>query len=383
MPKSSVKNSLTRRSLGRFAGVLAAGSAIPVFTEPMLAQIASKALPAQSGVISMPADAVKINANEYPAGPCAEAAEAVHTVIRNTGRYLYEHTFELTVAMARSEDLVPDYVQPFAGSSDALHRFVLACTGPSRSLVVADPGYEAGARAAQLSGARVVPVKLAADYAHDVKAMAAADRRAGLIYVCNPNNPTGTLTPRADIEWLLNNKPEGSVLLVDEAYIHFSPADSCADLVARDKDIVVLRTFSKLYGMAGLRAGVAMARPDLLARIKPWAAGSLPATSMVGATVSLQVKNLVATRRKSMRDIRDDTFSFLTKHNIGFIPSESNCFMLDAKRPGAEFVAAMAKENIYVGRVWSALPNHSRITVGSAEDMARFHQALLKVMAQV
>jgi histidinol-phosphate aminotransferase len=369
------ENSLTRRSLARYA------VAATVFTEPILAQLASKAGLGNTHTLPMPLDAVKINANEYAAGPCPEAAEAIHNVIRNSGRYLYEHTFELSVAMAQCEDLAPDYIQPFAGSSDALHRFVLACTSPSRSLVVADPGYEAGARAAQLSGARVVPVKLTADYAHDVKAMAAADRKAGLIYVCNPNNPTGTLTSRADIEWLLNNKPAGSVLLVDEAYLHFSHASTCSDLVARDKDIVILRTFSKLYGMAGLRAGAAIARPDLLARIKPWAAGSLPATAMAGATASLQVKNLVAERRKAMRDLRDDTFSFLSKHNIGFIPSQSNCFMLDASRPGGDFVAAMAKENVYVGRVWTAMPNHSRITVGSAEDMARFQQALLKVLA--
>src|SRR5256885_15230014 len=97
-------------------------------------------------------------------------------------------------------------------------------------------------------------------YAHDGKAMAAADPNAGLIYVCNPNNPTGTLTPRADIEWLLENKPKGSILLLDEAYIHIAGAPMCSDLVAKDKDILILRTFSKIYGMAGLRAGAAIGR---------------------------------------------------------------------------------------------------------------------------
>lgn len=342
------------------------------------------ALAAQTGSssgASAPAGSVFINANENPAGPCAEAAEAMYSVIRKGGRYLYENTYELSGTVASQEGLSPEYVMPFAGSSDPLHRTVLAFTNPARGFVVADPGYEAGARAARLSGARVIQVPLTGDWAHDVKAMAAADPGAGVIYLCNPNNPTGTLTPRADIEWLLANKPAGAIVLLDEAYIHFSGAQTCTDLVAKDADLIVLRTFSKLYGMAGLRAGAAIGRPDLLDRIKPYAAGALPATGMVGATASLRVKGLVPERRKAMSDVRQDVFAFLSKHNIGFIPSHSNCFMLDAKRPGGEFVAAMAKQNVFVGRVWSALPNHSRITVGSPDEMAKFKQAVLKVLA--
>src|SRR2546430_407680 len=129
-----------------------------------------------------------------------------------------------------------------------------------RSFVTADPGYEAGERAAQFIGSEVIRVPLTASYAHDVKKMAAASPKAGIIYVCNPNNPTGTLTPREDIEWLLANKPEGSILLLDEAYIHIAGAPMCSDLVAKDKDIVILRTFSKIYGMAGPPAGGASGR---------------------------------------------------------------------------------------------------------------------------
>src|SRR5262249_59520348 len=119
--------------------------------------------------------------------------------------------------------------------------------------------------------------------AHDVKAMAAASPDAGLIYVCNPNNPSGTLTPREDIEWLLENKPKGSILLLDEAYIHIAGAPMCSDLVAKDKDIIVLRTFSKIYGMAGLRAGAAFGRPDLLQKLTSFSSGALPVTGMAGA----------------------------------------------------------------------------------------------------
>jgi histidinol-phosphate/aromatic aminotransferase/cobyric acid decarboxylase-like protein len=133
--------------------------------------------------------------------------------------------------------------------------------------------------------------------------------------------------------------------------------------------------------MAGLRAGAAIGRPDLLAKMKPFAAGMMPITGMIGATVSLKQKTLVAERRAQMRAVRETTFEFLAKNNIGFIPSDSNCFMLDTKGPANKFVMAMRKENVYVGRVWNAMPNYSRITVGSKEEMAKFNAAAKKVLA--
>jgi histidinol-phosphate aminotransferase len=214
---------------------------------------------------------------------------------------------------------------------------------------------------------------------HDVKAMLAAAPNAGLYYICNPNNPTGTLTGKADIEWLVDNKPAGAIVLVDEAYLHISPnAVKCTDLVAQGKDVLVLRTFSKLYGMAGLRAGAAIARPDILQKIRPYSGGAMPVTGMVGATASLKAKNLVPERRKIMGDIRNDTFSWLTSKNIEFIPSESNCFMINTKRSGKDFYAAMAAQKVYIGRVWAAWPEWVRVTVGSKEDMAKFKEAFIR-----
>src|SRR5260370_18352343 len=210
---------------------------------------------------SMPPDAVKINANENPMGPCPEACEAIYNVVQKGGRYLYEETFEMQKTLAEQEGLKPDYVHPYAGSSAPLHQAVLAFTSPTRSFVTGDPGYEAGERAARFIGAKVIRVPLTGSYSHDVKAMGAADPDAGLIYIGNPNNPTGTLTSKSDIEWLVANKPKGAIVMIDEAYTHIAGAPFNTDLVAADKDVIVLRTFSKIYGMAGLRAGAAIARP--------------------------------------------------------------------------------------------------------------------------
>ncbi len=291
-------------------------------------------------------------------GPCAEAADAIHSLVKDGGRYMYEKTYELSETLAVQEGVKPSYVESYAGSSAPLHQAVLAFCSKDRPFVKGDPGYEAGERAAKFIGAKVVNVPLRkGTWDHDVKAMLAAAPNAGLYYICNPNNPTGTLTSKADIDWLVANKPAGSIVMVDEAYIHISPsAVRASDLVAQDKDVVILRTFSKLYGMAGLRAGAAIARPDLLEKIRPYSAGAMPITGMVGATASLKSKNLVAERRKIMADIREDTFSFLTSKNVDFIPSESNCFMINVKRPGKEFYQAMAAQKVYIGRAWPIWP---------------------------
>src|SRR5262249_40755862 len=267
------------------------------------------------------------------------------------------------------EGVKANYVQPYAGSSAPLHQAVLAFTSPTKPFVTADPGYEAGERAARFIGAKVISVPLTKTYAHDVKAMAAASPDAGLIYVCNPNNPSGSLTPRSDIEWLLENKPKGSILLLDEAYIHIAGAPMCSDLVAKDKDIVILRTFSKIYGMAGLRAGAAIGRPDLLQKISNYSSGALPVTGMAAATASLKSKKLVPERRKIIGDVRADVLAFLDKHNFQYVPSVSNKFMVNVKRPGGEIVEAMRKEKIYIGRVWASWPTYVRVSIGTQEEM--------------
>jgi histidinol-phosphate aminotransferase len=220
------------------------------------------------------------------------------------------------------------------------------------------------------------------DYSHDVEAMFKADPNAGVYYICNPNNPSGTLTPRKDIEFLLANKKKDAIVLVDEAYIHFADtAKPSSDLVAADKDVIVLRTFSKVYGMAGIRAGFAMGRPDLLVKLRPYGIGMLPITGLACATASLKAKGLVAERKAINSRIRANTFAFLEKKGIKYIPSETNFFMMEVGRPHAEFARALAEQKIFVGRVWPVWPTRVRVTVGTQEEMDKFQAAVAKVMA--
>ena len=371
---SILSRGFSRRQLGRIASVLAAGAALPFYNEAAYAQRALRG--------EMSPDAVKINQNENPIGPCPEALDAISAVAKFGGRYSpHNEQGEMTKAIAETQGLKPDYIAVFAGSSDPLHRMACAYTSPTRPWVMGDPGYESGAGTAKFIGAKAIHVPLSKDYSHDVRAMVSADANTGLIYICNPNNPTGTLTKRADIEWTLANMPKGCVLLIDEAYIHFSSAQTAMDLVAADKDVVVLRTFSKVYGMAGIRAGYAAGRPDLLAKLRPYGVGFVPITAMAAATASLRSKTLVPERKKINADIRDDVFAFLDKRNISFVKSEANHFMVEVKRPGEQVVQALAKENVYIGRIWPAWPTHVRVSVGTQDEMNKFKAAFAKVMA--
>jgi histidinol-phosphate aminotransferase len=367
---------LSRRSFFRLAAAASAVATIPILTESHLAQAQRKRflMPAY------PAGAIRIDSNENPLGPCSGACASISSLIPEGGRYDTDLTVKLVETFASIEGLQPEYILPYAGSSEPLHYTVLAFTGPDKSFVTADPGYEAGMMAAQLKGAKVVKVPLTATYAHDVKAMAAADPNAGVLYICNPNNPTGTITSREDIEYALANKPKGSILLIDEAYIHFSDATPSLDLVKADKDVIVLRTFSKIYGMAGVRCGFAIGRPDLLQKIQYFGMNAMPIMAVAAATASLQDKDIVPERKKINADIRTETFAWLAANNITFIPSQSNCFMMDAKRPGREVMAAMIKRNVYIGRVWPVMPTYVRITVGTRTEMAKFQVAYKEVM---
>ncbi len=372
--KDFLKRGFSRRNLGKIAAMVTAGASLPFYNESAMAQL--------SKLDNVPADAVLINANENPLGPSMAAREAVAKIIAQGGRYMYGETDKVAKLLSEQEGVKESYIRIYPGSSAPLHQSVLAFTSPEKPLVMADPGYEAGGRAAQFIGAKTIRVPLTSDYRHDVKAMLkAGGPNAGLFYICNPNNPTGTLTPKSEIEWLVANKPKGSVVVVDEAYTHISEAPFCSDMVVADKDVVLLRTFSKIYGMAGLRAGAALGRPDLLEKLGGFSAGMLPITGMVAASTSLAEPNLIPERRMLIGNVRKDTFEFLEKHKFSYVPSVSNCFMIDVKQPGNNILSAMRKEKVYIGRVWPVWPNHVRVTVGTADEMKKFQTAFLKVMA--
>jgi len=363
---------LSRRSFLQASGVASAALAMRVVTEPLLALAAEP---------QHPRDSIFINANENPLGPCAAARAAVIEVTPRSGRYLRETSKELEALFASSVGVTGEEVAIYPGSTPPLFFAVRAFCAPQASLATADPGFEGPMFAAEAAGARVVKVPLTKTYAHDVKAMLAAAPDAGVYYICQPNNPTGTLTSAAAIEYLVERKPKNSIVLVDEAYIHFCDAPSSIALVKAGKDVVVLRTFSKLYGMAGLRCGFAIARADLLDKLYNYGGSNfMPVTAVAAASASLQDPALVAERKRINQQVRTATFEWLDRNGYSYIPSVSNCFLLETKHPAKEVIAAMARQNVVIGRAWPSMPTYARITIGTGAEMAQFQEAWQKVM---
>ncbi len=363
---------LTRRELAHLLGMGAVGLALP--RGSLEGHMAREALRFEPS-----ATAIRLNANENPLGPSPAAMRAIGQLGPEMGRYPFRQADVLKRRVAELEGLPATHVEVFQGSSAPLHRAMLAFTSPERALVHAEPGYEAPWRACAVTGARAVPVPLTATLAHDVRAMCAAEPSPGVIYACSPNNPTGTLTRREDLAWALAHKPAGSLLVVDEAYIHFSDEESMAPLVASHDDLLVLRTFSKLYGMAGLRLGIAMAQPTVLDRLRAYGMLTASAPAIVAAQASVDDQGLVPGRRVETRRVREETFEHLERRRYAFHRSESNCFMLDAGRPPADLVPAMAARGVIIGRSWPVWPRYVRVTVGTRDEMRAFCKALDQV----
>ena len=374
---TKIDRGLDRRSFLRVAAFAGAAATIGSFCESQLAY-------AQVRHHSpLPDDLVILNANENPLGPCEAARAAMVEGIAQSGRYHDEYAEQLTNLFAQQNGLKPEYVQPYAGSSQPVAYSVLAFCGPDKGVVMGTPGYESAAFTAKTFNAPVAEVPLTKEGAHDVRAMVAASANPGMYYIANPNNPTGTVTSRADIEWLLANKPKGAVLVLDEAYIHFSETTPCLDLAVADKDIIVLRTFSKLYGMAGARVGLVIARPDLLQRVNDKGGFTFcPVPAMKAGIASLNDAQVIAKRKKINADARQETLAWLAAKGYEFTASQANCFMIETKRPTKTVIDAMALQGVLIGRPWPVWPTHVRITVGTAEEMARFRTAFQAVMEQ-
>jgi histidinol-phosphate aminotransferase len=335
---------------------------------------------------NMDPDAVIIGSNENPMGPTKEGLESIAKVSPLAWRYgPAGDNNDLQSLVETTEGVKPGYATVFPGSGPALAALMPAFASPTRSWTMGSPGYTQNG---QRYGIKVNHVPLRKDYTHDVEAMIKADPNAGVYYICNPNNPTGTITPRKDMEYILANKPKDAVLVIDEAYIHFSGRDNMStDLVAKDKDVIVLRTFSKIYGMAGLRAGIVYGKPEYHTQIAKFdRGGNLSQATMACAAASLKANATVLPERiATYQKNRGITYEAMDKLGVKYIPTVGNFFMMQV--PGMTAVqvgAALQAKKIYVagaGR-WSEWPNHIRVTVGSFDEMTKFNAALAQVVKE-
>lgn len=356
------------------AGLAVAGSGLPQLGHAQPATAAAAALAPAEG-------AVLLNFNECPYGPSPAAQQAARDSIAGCGRYRFALAGQVRDAFIEQARISADHVRLYPGSSEPLNRAAVLWTGPLAGLVVADPTFETLGEVAAAHGAHVQKVPLRDDGAHDMRAMVAAAhaRPTGLLYVCNPNNPTGSISPPDELAWLLAHKPASTRVLLDEAYLQYSEQPSLIAQVAQRDDLIVLRTFSKLYGMAGLRLGVAAAHPDRLRELASLGDNPLPVPALAAALASLRDPQLIPQRRLQNAKVRQATIAWLGKRGFSCVRSEANCFVVDVQRDGSAFAKAMADNGVVIGRSWPIWPQRVRVTVGTEEEMAAFRNAFAKV----
>ena len=370
-------HSISRR---HFAQLLGIGAATAIVRPRITIAKQTETVPAPTK-----AGMVRLSANENPYGPSAKAHEAMKNTHPMCNRYPDEANDVLIDKIAKINNISRDHIVLGDGSSEILKLCAETFTGPTRGkLIAADPTFEALLEYSKACGAEVVKVPLTTSYAHDLEKMGAAAQK-GLIYICNPNNPTASITPKDDLRQFIAKTSPDTIILVDEAYFHYADSPDYESVIALVKDhsnLVVARTFSKIYGMAGLRCGYCVAQPETIKKMhgfQMW--DSVNVMALSAASASLDDDAQVTNGRKMNSEAKSYTLTGLEKMGYKSIPSHANFVMFDCNKPVVPIIKAMKDKNVAVGRLFPAYPNHMRLTIGKKSEMEAFVSAFKKVMA--
>ena len=333
-----------------------------------------------------PPDTVWLNANENPEGPPEESRQAIAGAIADSGRYNHRVLPAFHEALARSAGVQADQVIPGAGSTEVLHCAIDAFTSAHRPLITAWPTWEMTRDLAEASGKFVVKVPLTKHWAADVERMVDEARKAsgGVIHFGNPNNPTSSITPRGSLQWLVENLPANTVLLIDEAYIQFADSpemESGIRYVREGFNVVVTRTFSKLYGMAGVRVGFGCAPAALVQQMTPFRNNVISILGARAAMAALEAgDNLVTVRRDRRNRVRAEICSWLDARGFRYVPPQANFVLIDIRRDVQDMIPKMLAEGVAVGRHFDSVDRHMRVAMGTEREMEKFKTAFQKVV---
>jgi histidinol-phosphate aminotransferase len=366
---------LSRR---KFAQLLGAGAAAAFVRPAVSFATQPEHLPASSHV-------VRLSANENPYGPSPKALQAMTDSFGLACRYPDEHNNLLIDKLAKLNGVNHDQILLGDGSSEILKLCAETFTNKEGgTLVAADPTFEAILEQAKVNGAEVVKVPLTATFAHDLPKMLSV-AKTGLVYICNPNNPTASITPKNELRDFIAKTPRETTILVDEAYFHFADNPDYESVIPLVKDypnLIVARTFSKIYGMAGLRCGYCVAQKETIDRMRPYQMwDSVNIMALTAANASLDDPDQVPNGRRLNKEAKAFTISELDKLGYETIPSEANFIMIDCKRPVVPLIQAMKQRNVHVGRLFPTLPNHMRVTIGKKAEMESFLNVFKQVTA--
>lgn len=335
-----------------------------------------------------PANLIRLDSNENPNGPGQRAFDAIRAMFGEANRYPDEPESKLIAAIAKEHGVSEENVVLGCGSSEILRMSVEAFTSTAQHLVTAAPTFELCGNFAHTMGRPVVSVPVDAKLRLDLEDMSGKAGGAGLVFFCNPNNPTATVHGEAAVREFVarvrRNSP-ATHILIDEAYHEYvdDPSYKTAiPLALADPNVIVSRTFSKVHGMAGLRAGYAIMHRDTAKRLMGWRLGSgVNVLAAAAATASIGDREHVALEQRRNREAKAFTRAFFDKLGYDVGASETNFLMVDIKRDMRPVREAMRREGIAVGRPFPPLTTHLRITIGTMDEMQKATEVLKKVLA--
>ena len=323
-------------------------------------------------------DLAKLSSNENPYGPSDKMMVAMNSAWKYSNRYGYPDG-NIREKIAEHHGVGPENIIMNAGSGETLRVAGITFLRHEEKVVGVEPTYTSVYRVASGIDADVIARPLLADHTQDIDDLIQVTRRnyrdVGLVYVVNPNNPTGVIVPDADIRQLLDGIPEDIPVLIDEAYHHFiqDPAYSSAvKYIKEGRRVLVTRTFSKIYGMAGMRLGYGIAPAEMIDAMRTWSTGSVNALVKWGGVAALEDGESEAWVRDTTVKLREATAGELRKQGFEVIPSETNFFMVHTGRPASEVRAEFRKRDVAVGRDFPPMLDYLRVSIGTEEEMKRF-----------
>ena len=373
------KPALTRRGFLTSAAVGAAS--IGLGSSPALAALSRYPDPDAGAGIPL-----RLNRNESPYGLAPAAAAALKNAVDPlSSRYPIEEPKALIEAIAKRYGVAVENVLLGYGSTEILKMATESFCNSARGALVAEPTFEAVVGYCPFIHARAQKIKLNSDHRHDLPRMLRASRGAGMIFFCNPSNPAGTYITKQDTERFVRRLPRGPVLLADEAYAEYVTApdwESCVRYVKEGLPVIVSRTFSKIFGMAGLRVGYAIARKDLIERMaKRQLVNNPNQLAIVAALAALKSDaEFVERNRRLNAEVREYCCNEATAMGLSFVPTQTNFVMIGINRPAKPVIEELKKRKMLVGRLFPSMPEHVRVSFGTMAEMKTFMKEFKEVV---
>lgn len=394
-------NNLNRRSWLKYsalaAGGVATSAALPSLTFGKPSGMPAMGMAPYKGSHSLmenhvimadnPEIKARLLANENPWGPSKKAVAAIAASASMGNRYVYNSSAKMVDLLAEKEGVSADSILLSPGSTDILEKIAFSLFMKGGNIVSADPSYMSMIRTAESIGGTWKNIPLKKDYSHDLDAMAdAVDADTKLVYICNPNNPTGTLTPIGEIKAFCKKVAPKVPVFIDEAYLELlddPEANTAAGLVKEGYDVIVCRTFSKIHGMAGLRMGYMVANEDRVRTIKSMVRTEMgiSVTSLEGAMASLQDTEFQEYTRKNNKENREYVFAELKKAGMNPIPSYTSFILFPLEVPTKQFLGQMMERGVGIRGFEINNKPYARVSMGTLDEVKLFTKSLYEIVS--